>query len=79
MHRPPREDDAPSGGLGGRMTLSIRATFEAKQPTAIRPFSPPISSISALRTPPSDPADSLDEDIGGIAHHARARLRRRGG
>ena len=53
----PASDTRRPAASAARMTLSMRATFEAKQPTAIRPFSPPISSIRALRTPPSDPAE----------------------
>ena len=55
IERPARATRRPAASAA-RITLSMRATLEAKQPTATLPFSPPISFVSASRTPPSDPA-----------------------
>ena len=52
----PRRHTRRSLASAARITLSIRATLEAKQPTATLPFSVPISLDITSRTPASDPA-----------------------
>ena len=55
IDRPARATRRPAASAA-RMTLSMRATFEAKQPTATRPLRPEINSARATFTSPSDPA-----------------------
>ena len=55
IDRPARQTRRPQASAA-RMTLSTRATLEAKQPTATLPFSEPISSARATFTSASDPA-----------------------
>jgi hypothetical protein len=45
VHGAAEQADAPVDAIAARITLSIRATLEAKQPTATLPLSEPISSI----------------------------------
>ena len=55
MERPSRHTRR-SLASAARITLSMRATLEAKQPTAILPLSSPISLVMAVRTVASEPA-----------------------
>ena len=71
MERPSRQTRRPAASAA-RITLSIRATLEAKQPTATLPFSLLISSIRATRTSASDPATPSWKTL--VESHTMARM-----
>ena len=70
IERPTRQTRRPAASAA-RITLSIRATLEAKQATATLPRSPEIKSASASRTSASDPASPSTNTF--VESHTMAR------
>ena len=73
IERPTRQTRRPAASAA-RMTLSMRATLEAKQATATLPFSAPISSVSAIAHVGLRAGLAVDEDVGGVADHGQHAL-----